>query len=148
MSAYILVHPIYRGVRMVVQHWAVLLLIGSVSRDRSLRLVFAGGLLTIALCGLSVTAGDTQRRRRPTWPSPASSVCGAAQEIAFLSGWLTGPRRSRAPPGAQRLYRALPMRCRPSSITSSSLLVVRRAGDRADLERRPTRSGCGLMPAL
>lgn len=79
---------------------AVLLLVGSVGRSETLRAVCAGGMLTIALCGLSVTAHDTGVGAAYMAFSCIIFLWGA-QEIAFLSGWLTGPRAQTCPPDAK-----------------------------------------------
>jgi putative photosynthetic complex assembly protein 2 len=96
--------PIYAAFVWWFSTGAVLLLIGSVSQSRSLRLVFAGGLLTIALCGLSVTANDSSVAA--AYMAFTCIIClWGAQEIAFLSGWLTGPRPEPCPPDAQGFIR-------------------------------------------
>ncbi|WP_322514001.1 putative photosynthetic complex assembly protein PuhE [Rhodopseudomonas palustris] len=83
---------------------AVMLLVGSVGRSGMLRVVCAGGMITIALCGLSVTANDTSVAAAYMAFSCIIFLWGA-QEIAFLSGWLTGPRAEPCPPGAKGLAR-------------------------------------------
>ncbi|MGX7745503.1 putative photosynthetic complex assembly protein PuhE [Rhodopseudomonas parapalustris] len=83
---------------------AVLLLVGSVGRSELLRAVCAGGMLTIALCGLSVTAHDVSVGAAYMAFSCIIFLWGA-QEIAFLSGWLTGPRAEPCPPGAKGFAR-------------------------------------------
>lgn len=83
---------------------AVLLLVGSLGNSRSLRGVCAGGLLTIGLCGLSVTATDTSVAA--SYMAFSCIIClWAAQEIVFLSGWLTGPRPEPCPVGATGMHR-------------------------------------------
>jgi putative photosynthetic complex assembly protein 2 len=69
-----------------------------------LRVVCAGGMITIALCGLSVTANDTSVAAAYMAFSCIIFLWGA-QEIAFLSGWLTGPRAEPCPPGAKGFAR-------------------------------------------
>lgn len=83
---------------------AVLLLVGSVGRSELLRAVCAGGMLTIALCGLSVTAHDVSVGAAYMAFSCIIFLWGA-QEIAFLSGWLTGPRAEACPPDAKGFMR-------------------------------------------
>ncbi|MGP9810441.1 putative photosynthetic complex assembly protein PuhE [Rhodopseudomonas sp. NSM] len=83
---------------------AVMLLVGSVGRSSMLRVVCAGGMITIALCGLSVTANDTSVAAAYMAFSCIIFLWGA-QEIAFLSGWLTGPRAEPCPPGAKGFAR-------------------------------------------
>jgi putative photosynthetic complex assembly protein 2 len=59
-------------------------------------MVFALGLLTIALCGLSVVSADTSVAA--AYMAFSCIIClWGAQEIAFLSGWLTGPRPEPCP---------------------------------------------------
>ncbi|MFZ5738395.1 putative photosynthetic complex assembly protein 2 [Rhodopseudomonas thermotolerans] len=83
---------------------AVLLLVGSVGRSELLRAVCAGGMVTIALCGLSVTAHDVNVGAAYMAFSCIIFLWGA-QEIAFLSGWLTGPRAEPCPPDAKGFAR-------------------------------------------
>jgi putative photosynthetic complex assembly protein 2 len=83
---------------------AVLLLVGSVGRSELLRAVCAGGMVTIALCGLSVTAHDVSVGAAYMAFSCIIFLWGA-QEIAFLSGWLTGPRAEPCPAGAKGFAR-------------------------------------------
>lgn len=96
--------PIYAAFVWWFSTGAVLLLVGSVGKSLSLRVVFAGGLLTIALCGLSVTADDTSVAA--AYMAFSCIIClWGAQEIAFLSGWLTGPRPEPCPKGARGFIR-------------------------------------------
>jgi putative photosynthetic complex assembly protein 2 len=83
---------------------AVLLLVGSVGRSGLLRAVCAGGMMTVALCGLSVTAHDSSIGAAYMAFSCTIFLWGA-QEIAFLSGWLTGPRAEPCPPDAKGYVR-------------------------------------------
>jgi putative photosynthetic complex assembly protein 2 len=88
--------PIYAAFVWWFSTGAVLLLVGSVGQSRSLRMVFAVGLLTIALCGLSVVSADTSVAA--AYMAFSCIIClWGAQEIAFLSGWLTGPRPEPCP---------------------------------------------------
>jgi putative photosynthetic complex assembly protein 2 len=61
-------------------------------------------MLTVALCGLSVTANDTSIGAAYMAFSCIIFLWGA-QEIAFLSGWLTGPRAEPCPPDAKGFVR-------------------------------------------
>jgi putative photosynthetic complex assembly protein 2 len=91
--------PIYAAFVWWFSTGAVLLLVGSVGQSRSLRMVFAVGLLTIALSGLSVVSADTSVAA--AYMAFSCIIClWGAQEIAFLSGWLTGPRPEPCPSDA------------------------------------------------
>jgi putative photosynthetic complex assembly protein 2 len=87
----------------------VLLLVGRSGRFEVLRAFVAGGLLAGSLFGLAISAGDTTIAG-----AYAAFTCTillwGAQEIAFLAGWLTGPRPEPCPAGvtgAKRLGLAL-----------------------------------------
>jgi putative photosynthetic complex assembly protein 2 len=98
MAPYLL-PPVYAAFIWWFSTGAVLLLVGSSRRFDRWRIVIVACLLSGSLGGLAATAND-------------SSVSGAyvaftctillwgAQEIAFLAGWLTGPRPQACPPGA------------------------------------------------
>ena len=77
---------------------AVLVLVGRSGRFGVLRAFLAGSLLAGSLCGLVLTADDTS-----VGGAYAAFTCTillwAAQEIAFLAGWLTGPRPQPCPAG-------------------------------------------------
>ena len=57
-------------------------------------------LLGLALCGVAVTASDT-RVSGAYLAFTSSLMVWAWQEVGFLLGYVTGPRRSACPPGAQ-----------------------------------------------
>jgi putative photosynthetic complex assembly protein 2 len=103
MAAYV-VPPIYAAFVWWFSTGAVLLLVGRSGRFDILRIVCATSLLAVSLCGLALAGND-------------SSVVGAyaaftstillwgAQEIAFLAGWVTGPRPQRCPAGVMGMER-------------------------------------------
>ncbi len=65
----------------------------------------ASVLAGVALCGLVATRDDT-RITGAYLAFTAALMVWAWQEMAFLMGWLTGPRRSDCPPAARGLRRA------------------------------------------
>jgi putative photosynthetic complex assembly protein 2 len=83
---------------------AVLLLVGRTSRFEGWRRLCAIGLLTISLLGLEFTANDAT-----VGGAYAAFTCAillwGSQEIAFLAGWLTGPRPEACPAGVRGLKR-------------------------------------------
>jgi putative photosynthetic complex assembly protein 2 len=88
---------------------AVLLLVGMSARFHALRLVTAFGLVSAALIGLATSANDTSISGAYV-AFTSTLLIWAAQEIAFLAGWLTGPRPQPCPidaHGARRLGFAL-----------------------------------------
>ena len=88
---------------------AVLLLVGLPARFHALRLATAGGLLIAAIYGLAISADETSVTAAYVAFS-STLLLWAAQEIAFLAGWLTGPRPLPCPAdarGARRLGFAL-----------------------------------------
>lgn len=62
-------------------------------------------LLGIALCGVAVTADDT-RTTGAYLAFTAAIVVWGWQELGFLLGYITGPRRIACPPGARGWRRA------------------------------------------
>jgi putative photosynthetic complex assembly protein 2 len=97
MASYI-VPPIYAAFVWWFSTGAVLLLVGRSGRLDFLRIVSAAGLVVISLFGLALTANDTS-----VSGAYAAFTCTillwGAQEIAFLAGWVTGPRPRRCPAG-------------------------------------------------
>lgn len=83
---------------------AVLLLVGLSSRFHPLRLATAGGFLVAALYGLATSASDTTVFGAYAAFS-STLLLWAAQEIAFLAGWLTGPRPLPCPADARGVRR-------------------------------------------
>ena len=98
MASYTL-PPVYAAFIWWFSTGAVLLLVGRAGRFHGWQIASAVSLLACSICGLALTAN-------------AVSVGGAylaftctillwgAQEIAFLAGWLTGPRPEPCPTGA------------------------------------------------
>lgn len=103
MSSYI-VPPIYAAFVWWFSTGAVLLLVGGAERLHSLRVISATGLLAGSLCGLALTADDLS-----AGGAYAAFTCTillwGAQEIAFLAGWVTGPRPEPCPADARGVRR-------------------------------------------
>jgi putative photosynthetic complex assembly protein 2 len=78
----------------------VLLLVGRSGRFETSRIVMTVGLLVGSLGGLALTAGDTSVGGAYTAFS-CTILSWGAQEIAFLAGWLTGPRPQACPDGVK-----------------------------------------------
>ncbi len=83
---------------------AVLLLVGLSARFEMARVLVAAGLTASALYGLSVTANDISVGGAMLAFTSMILLWGA-QEIAFLAGWLTGPRPQPCPSDARGLRR-------------------------------------------
>ena len=96
--------PLYAAFVWWFSTGAVLILVGLPARFDALRVVVAGGLTVAALYGLAMTAGDLSVSGAMLAFTSTILLWGA-QEIAFLSGWLTGPRPQPCPPEAQGLRR-------------------------------------------
>lgn len=108
MAAY-LAPPVFAAFVWWFATGAVLLLVGLSARFHALRLATAGGLLVAALYGLAASAGETSVFAAYAAFS-STLLLWAAQEVAFLAGWLTGPRPLPCPAdarGARRLGFAL-----------------------------------------
>jgi putative photosynthetic complex assembly protein 2 len=99
MASYI-VPPIYAALIWWFSTGAVLLLVGRAGRFEILRGVSATVLLLGSLLGLAATANDTTVGAAYAAFSCTILLWGA-QEIAFLAGWLTGPRAEACPFGAR-----------------------------------------------
>src|ERR1700733_4446922 len=99
MSSYI-VPPIYAAFIWWFSTGAVLLLVGRSGQFDGLRAVSAASLLLGSLFGLTLTANDTS-----LGGAYAAFTCTillwGAQEIAFLAGWVTGPRPQPCPASAK-----------------------------------------------
>jgi putative photosynthetic complex assembly protein 2 len=83
---------------------AVLLLVGLPSRYGALKLVVTLGLIGGAIGGLTFSAAETSVTAAFTAFS-STLLLWAAQEIAFLAGWLTGPRAAGCPREASGIRR-------------------------------------------
>lgn len=99
MIAAYTVPPIYAAFVWWFSTGAVLLLVGRSGRFGLSRAFLAPGLLAGSLGGLSLTAGDTSVGGAYT-AFTCTILLWGAQEIAFLAGWLTGPRPQPCPVGA------------------------------------------------
>lgn len=98
MIASYTIPPIYAAFVWWFSTGAVLVLVGRSGRFEILRAFVAGGLLAGSLGGLALTSGDAS-----AGGAYAAFTCTillwGAQEIAFLAGWLTGPRPRPCPAG-------------------------------------------------
>lgn len=103
MASYI-VPPIYAAFIWWFSTGAVLLLVGRGANLHSLRVVGAASLLVGSLFGLALTSNDLS-----VGGSYMAFTCTillwGAQEIAFLAGWVTGPRPQPCPAGARGILR-------------------------------------------
>jgi putative photosynthetic complex assembly protein 2 len=97
MASYI-VPPIYAAFVWWFSTGAVLLLVGRSGRFDFMRVVSAAALVVLSFLGLALTANDTSVNG-----AYAAFTCTillwGAQEIAFLAGWVTGPRPQHCPSG-------------------------------------------------
>lgn len=103
MAAYT-VPPIYAAFAWWFSTGAILLLVGRFGRFGRLRIVSAAGLLAISLYGLAMTANDASVGAAYV-AFTCTILLWGAQEIAFLAGWVTGPRPLPCPAGARRWRR-------------------------------------------
>src|SRR5664279_3410763 len=94
------VPPIYASFIWWFSTGAVLLLVGRSGRFDIARVFCAAGFLAASLFGLALTASDTN-----VGGAYGAFTCTillwGAQEIAFLAGWLTGPRPQPCPADAR-----------------------------------------------
>ena len=97
ISAYV-VPPIYAAFVWWFSTGAVLLLVGRAGRFAMLRALLCGSMLAGSLVGLALGAGDTSVGGAYT-AFTCTILLWGAQEIAFLAGWLTGPRPEPCPAG-------------------------------------------------
>ena len=98
MTASYTVPPIYAAFVWWFSTGAVLLLVGRAARFEVSRALLAGVLLAGSLGGLALTAGDTSVGGAYI-AFTCTILLWGAQEIAFLAGWLTGPRPLACPGG-------------------------------------------------
>ena len=99
MASYI-VPPVYAAFVWWFSTGAVLLLVGRSRRFDLVRMVSAAGLVAIALAGLVLSANDTSVGAA-YMAFTSTILLWAAQEIAFLAGWVTGPRPQHCPDGVR-----------------------------------------------
>ena len=99
MIAAYTVPPIYAAFVWWFSTGAVLLLVGRAGHLEASRAFLAVGLLAGSLGGLALTAGDSSVGGAYT-AFTCTILLWGAQEIAFLAGWLTGPRAQPCPVGA------------------------------------------------
>jgi putative photosynthetic complex assembly protein 2 len=92
------VPPIYAAFVWWFSTGAVLLLVGRSGRLVGLRVGAAAALLVGSLCGLALSARDASVGGAYVAFTSTVLLWGA-QEIAFLAGWLTGPRPQPCPAG-------------------------------------------------
>lgn len=99
MACYLL-PPVYAAFVWWFSTGAVLLLVGRSGPSELPRIVSAAGLLGASLFGLALTANDTGIAAAYT-AFTCTILLWGAQEIAFLAGWLTGPRPEPCPAGVK-----------------------------------------------
>jgi putative photosynthetic complex assembly protein 2 len=99
MASYI-IPPIYAAFIWWFSTGAVLLLVGRSGPSELPRIVSAAGLLGASLWGLALTSDDTGVVGAYT-AFTCTILLWGAQEIAFLAGWLTGPRPQPCPAGSK-----------------------------------------------
>ena len=108
MASY-LIPPFYAAFVWWFSTGAVLLLVGRSGPSELPRIVSAAGLVGTSLFGLALTSNDNGLAAAYT-AFTCTILLWGAQEIAFLAGWLTGPRPQPCPAGvkgAKRLAFAL-----------------------------------------
>ena len=105
ISAYT-VPPIYAAFVWWFSTGAVLLLVGRAGRFEILRAFLGGSMLAGSLAGLALGAGDTSVGGA-YMAFTCTILLWGAQEIAFLAGWLTGPRPEPCPAGVKGRKRLL-----------------------------------------
>ena len=103
MAAY-LAPPVYAAFVWWFSTGAVLLLVGLSARFDVLRLLVASMLTAAALYGLVSSANEMSVGSAYT-AFTATILLWGAQEIAFLAGWLTGPRPEPCPADARGVRR-------------------------------------------
>ncbi len=99
ISAYT-VPPIYAAFVWWFSTGAVLLLVGRAGRFEIMRAFLGSCMLAGSLAGLALSAGDTSVGGA-YMAFTSTILLWGAQEIAFLAGWLTGPRPEPCPAGAK-----------------------------------------------
>jgi putative photosynthetic complex assembly protein 2 len=92
------VPPVYAAFIWWFSTGTVLLLVGCARRFVPLQVTIAAFLVAGSLCGLAFSAGDASVGGAYIAFTSTILLWGA-QEIAFLSGWVTGPRPRPCPAG-------------------------------------------------
>jgi putative photosynthetic complex assembly protein 2 len=99
MGSY-LTPPLYAAFVWWFSTGAVLLLVGRADGNGALKLFSAGALLLMGLYGIAITA-DVTSVTGAFVAFTGTILLWGAQEIAFLAGWVTGPRPERCPEEAR-----------------------------------------------
>ena len=146
MIASYTVPPIYAAFVWWFSTGAVLLLVGRSGRFEVLRALLAVVLLAGSLGGLALTAGDTSIGGAYT-AFTCTILLWGAQEIAFLAGWLTGPRPRPCPVGVTG-WKRLSYALQAILYHEFALLACGCRGRRADLERAQPGRALDLRGAL
>jgi putative photosynthetic complex assembly protein 2 len=92
------VPPVYAAFIWWFSTGAVLLLVGCARRFVPLRVTIAVFMVAASLCGLTFSAAETSIGSAYIAFTSTILLWGA-QEIVFLSGWVTGPRAKPCPAG-------------------------------------------------
>ena len=103
MASY-LIPPLYAAFVWWFSTGAVLLLVGRGDRFGALKLISATALLLAGLYIVAASANDAGTSGAYV-AFTGTILLWAAQEIAFLAGWVTGPRPERCPDNARGLRR-------------------------------------------
>ena len=103
MGSY-LIPPVYAAFVWWFSTGAVLLLVGTSRRFDHLRVAVAATFVIASLFGLAATANDISEAGAYL-AFTCTILLWGAQEIAFLAGWLTGPRAEQCPSDARGLRR-------------------------------------------
>lgn len=103
MASYIL-PPLYAAFIWWFSTGAVLLLVGLSKRFDVWRLIVAASLLVVSLYGLAASSNDASASGAYI-AFTCTILLWGAQEIAFLTGWVTGPRAVACPPDARGMRR-------------------------------------------
>ncbi|MET0709361.1 MAG: putative photosynthetic complex assembly protein PuhE [Tardiphaga sp.] len=99
-----LIPPLFAAFVWWFSTGAVLLLVGRADRFGALKVAGAAMLLLAGLYFVAVSAGDASTGGAYV-AFTGTILLWAAQEIAFLAGWVTGPRAQRCPDDARGLRR-------------------------------------------
>lgn len=99
-----LIPPLYAAFVWWFSTGAVLLLVGRAGRGGALKVLSAAALLLAGVYGVSTSADDASVGGAYAAFTGTILLWGA-QEIAFLAGWVTGPRAERCPDDARGMRR-------------------------------------------